>query len=143
MSIGEIGFNAILVFLESYRANAFVQFGASADGDICQTMIELGSQGQISGGPSFVVGAVIADRLVVEPNPMEWTIHEVWNLWGEVREPLERERIDPARAGLVPWKDSFIDYGYTVAMFDECGCRRRAAGTRADDQDINCRHAWP
>jgi hypothetical protein len=30
-----------------------------------------------------------------------------------------------------------------VAMFDERGCRRRAAGPRADDQNINGPHAWP
>src|SRR5262245_10213228 len=143
MSIAEIGSHTILVFLKSYRANALEQFGASADGDVCQTMIELGSQRQVSGGPSFLVGAVTADRSVVEPNSVERTIHQVGELRLEIRKPFERERIDPTGAGLVPWKDSLIEDSYAVPMFDKCSCRRRAAGPRADDQDINGRHAWP
>jgi hypothetical protein len=30
-----------------------------------------------------------------------------------------------------------------VATFDERGCRRRAARSGADDQNVNSAHAWP
>ena len=86
---------------------------------------------------------MVRDRLVIEPNPMERTIHESWDFRLEVGEPVERERIDPARAGLVSWKDGLIDHGHAVAAFDKRCCRRRAAGSGANDQDVNSGHAWP
>ena len=141
--VAEIGLDAILVLFDAYGSDSLVYLGASADRDICQTLIELGSQGQVSGRPSFVVRAMIGDRPVIEPNPMERTIDEVWELGLKVRESFERERINPTGAGFVPRKNSLVDHGYAVAMFDECGCRSRAAGSGADDQDINGRHAWP
>src|SRR6185295_1993193 len=107
-----IGFDAILVLLKSHGADALLQLGSSADGDIRQTLIEFGSQGQVSGRPSFVVSAMIRERLVVEPDPMEWTINEVRRFRLEIGKPIECERIDPARAGLMPWKDSFVDQDY-------------------------------
>ncbi len=122
-SVAECGLNAGLVFVDAHGADSLMHCRARSRSDFRKTMIELGAKRQIPGRLSFVVAALTRDRLVVKANPVERTIDEVGEFRLEVWESREGESIDPTCAGLVSWKDRFIDDRNRVAKIGK-SCRR-------------------
>ena len=79
----------------------------------------------------------MVDTVIVETDTVEWAVHEVREFCSEIVKSRESECIDPAGAGLVPWKYSFIDDGDGVPHFCQRGGRGRATGPGSHDQDIH------
>ena len=59
------------------------------------------------------------DRLIVEANPVEGTVDQVLDFRLEIRKSRESESIDPTGAGLMTWKDGFVDDGNGMPKLHE------------------------